>query len=418
MTRRSSSSTASTTPPVVRDALAELPYECRRRAARRRHGEAARRARTTACRSSSARGRLRGRGGRRRPLGRAGARAARAPAARQPGARGGLRYVGADFRFEPPRFAPVRLPSLAVIGTGKRVGKTARDGAARAAARARPRRRRRRDGPRRAGGAGGGRAAADARACSSSRARAGTRPPTISRRPSLAGVVTIGCRRAGGGLAGAVACRTSWRARARGGARAGRRRLRRQRRRDPAGRRRRADPRQRARPRSARAVSTPTACSSPISSSSSAAAMLPRCGLSRTCRSSLRSCGSGRSRLCRGAGSRSSRPGPRRRDHLDADVVHVSRNLADRDALREELARTTPTSISSRSRRRRSTSSPKPRCERGAEVVLAANEVVSHPSSTRARPATRGDGSAAREPAPPLRAAAARRRPDRRTRRG
>jgi cyclic 2,3-diphosphoglycerate synthetase len=37
----------------------------------------------------------------------------------------GLPYVGADFRLEPPAFEPFELPSLAVIGTGKRVGKTA-----------------------------------------------------------------------------------------------------------------------------------------------------------------------------------------------------------------------------------------------------------------------------------------------------
>ena len=37
----------------------------------------------------------------------------------------GVPYVGADFRFDPPAFAPFPLPSLAVIGTGKRVGKTA-----------------------------------------------------------------------------------------------------------------------------------------------------------------------------------------------------------------------------------------------------------------------------------------------------
>jgi len=34
-------------------------------------------------------------------------------------------YEGPDFRFEPPVFVPVDLPTLAVIGTGKRVGKTA-----------------------------------------------------------------------------------------------------------------------------------------------------------------------------------------------------------------------------------------------------------------------------------------------------
>src|SRR5207245_8780436 len=37
----------------------------------------------------------------------------------------GLPYVGADFRFDPPELEPFELPSLAVIGTGKRVGKTA-----------------------------------------------------------------------------------------------------------------------------------------------------------------------------------------------------------------------------------------------------------------------------------------------------
>ena len=37
----------------------------------------------------------------------------------------GLPYVGADFRFDPPELEPLSLPSLAVIGTGKRVGKTA-----------------------------------------------------------------------------------------------------------------------------------------------------------------------------------------------------------------------------------------------------------------------------------------------------
>ncbi|MGZ4320336.1 MAG: 2,3-diphosphoglycerate synthetase, partial [Gaiellaceae bacterium] len=37
----------------------------------------------------------------------------------------GARYEGADFRFEPPVFHPFPLPSLTVMGTGKRVGKTA-----------------------------------------------------------------------------------------------------------------------------------------------------------------------------------------------------------------------------------------------------------------------------------------------------
>src|SRR6478609_10947901 len=37
----------------------------------------------------------------------------------------GLPYVGADFRFDPAAFDPVEPPSLAVIGLGKRIGKTA-----------------------------------------------------------------------------------------------------------------------------------------------------------------------------------------------------------------------------------------------------------------------------------------------------
>ena len=38
----------------------------------------------------------------------------------------GLEYVGADFRFRPPEFLPFpSVPSVAVIGTGKRIGKTA-----------------------------------------------------------------------------------------------------------------------------------------------------------------------------------------------------------------------------------------------------------------------------------------------------
>lgn len=37
----------------------------------------------------------------------------------------GLPYVGADFRFDPVELAPFDLPALAVIGSGKRVGKTA-----------------------------------------------------------------------------------------------------------------------------------------------------------------------------------------------------------------------------------------------------------------------------------------------------
>jgi len=37
----------------------------------------------------------------------------------------GLPYVGADFRFDPPELEPVDVPAIGVIGAGKRVGKTA-----------------------------------------------------------------------------------------------------------------------------------------------------------------------------------------------------------------------------------------------------------------------------------------------------
>ena len=37
----------------------------------------------------------------------------------------GVPYIGSDFRFDPPPLHPFELPSISVIGTGKRVGKTA-----------------------------------------------------------------------------------------------------------------------------------------------------------------------------------------------------------------------------------------------------------------------------------------------------
>ncbi|MGI8422232.1 MAG: hypothetical protein ACR2MU_08255 [Gaiellaceae bacterium] len=37
----------------------------------------------------------------------------------------GLPYVGADFRFDPPVLEHFDVPSLGIVGTGKRVGKTA-----------------------------------------------------------------------------------------------------------------------------------------------------------------------------------------------------------------------------------------------------------------------------------------------------
>jgi cyclic 2,3-diphosphoglycerate synthetase len=115
----------------------------------------------------------------------------------------GLPYVGADFRFDPPPLQPVETPSLAVIGLGKRIGKTAVAGhVARVLAR-------------------------DRRVVVVAMGRGGPAEPELLETPPtlddllalsrsgrhaasdhleaavLAGVPAVGCRRAGGGLAGA-----------------------------------------------------------------------------------------------------------------------------------------------------------------------------------------------------------------------
>jgi cyclic 2,3-diphosphoglycerate synthetase len=117
----------------------------------------------------------------------------------------GLPYVGPDFSLEPPPLEPFPLPSLAVIGTGKRMGKTAVAGyVARLLAK-------------------------EQQVIVVSMGRGGPPEPELAElRPTLAGllelsrdgrhaasdyletaalsgVVTIGCRRCGGGLAGATA---------------------------------------------------------------------------------------------------------------------------------------------------------------------------------------------------------------------
>jgi cyclic 2,3-diphosphoglycerate synthetase len=116
----------------------------------------------------------------------------------------GLPYLGGDFRFDPPRFEEFESPSIAVIGAGKRVGKTAV--AAHVASIA----------------------ARDRDVVVVAMGRGGPREPElVERRPSvddlvalsrsgrhaasdhlelaaLTGLPTIGCRRAGGGLAGQV----------------------------------------------------------------------------------------------------------------------------------------------------------------------------------------------------------------------
>jgi cyclic 2,3-diphosphoglycerate synthase len=116
----------------------------------------------------------------------------------------GVPYVGADFRFDPPAFEPFELSSVAVIGTGKRVGKTAITGhLARLFARDR-------DVVVVAMGRGGppepevvetAPALEELLALS----RAGQHAASDHLETAvLAGVRTIGCRRCGGGLAGAT----------------------------------------------------------------------------------------------------------------------------------------------------------------------------------------------------------------------
>jgi cyclic 2,3-diphosphoglycerate synthase len=117
----------------------------------------------------------------------------------------GLPYVGADFRFDPPRFEPFGLPSVAVIGTGKRVGKTAVAGhvARLLSARAHV--------VVVAMGRGGPEEpelveAPPTTAALLERSRAGGHAASDHLELAVvAQVPTIGCRRAGGGLAGAVA---------------------------------------------------------------------------------------------------------------------------------------------------------------------------------------------------------------------
>ncbi len=116
----------------------------------------------------------------------------------------GIPYAGADFRLDPPRQEPFELPSISVVGTGKRVGKTALTGhLARLAA-------------------------SERHVVVVAMGRGGPPEPETIRVPptvdalvdlsrsgrhaasdhletaALTGVETIGCRRCGGGLAGQV----------------------------------------------------------------------------------------------------------------------------------------------------------------------------------------------------------------------
>jgi cyclic 2,3-diphosphoglycerate synthetase len=116
----------------------------------------------------------------------------------------GLPYVGGDFRFDPPALQPFPLPSIGIVGTGKRVGKTAITAhAARLYAR-------------------------DRKVVVVAMGRGGPPEPEVAsvapdigallelsrsgrhaasdylETAALTGVETVGCRRCGGGLAGSV----------------------------------------------------------------------------------------------------------------------------------------------------------------------------------------------------------------------
>jgi cyclic 2,3-diphosphoglycerate synthase len=115
----------------------------------------------------------------------------------------GISYEGADFSLRPPEFAPFELPSIAIIGTGKRMGKTAVAGyAARLLAEDR-------DIVVVSMGRGGPPEPEVAEVSPTvddllELSRAGAHAASdYLETAALAGVPTIGCRRAGGGMAGA-----------------------------------------------------------------------------------------------------------------------------------------------------------------------------------------------------------------------
>jgi cyclic 2,3-diphosphoglycerate synthase len=69
--------------------------------------------------------------------------------------------------------------------------------------------------------------------------------------------------------------------------------------------------------------------------------------------------------------------GPAPVDHLDADVVHVSRNLANRAALREELQQVDAEVYLTEIKAAAIDVVAEGAAERGAEIVFADNEVLS-----------------------------------------
>ena len=297
----------------------------------------------------------------------------------------GLPYVGADFRFDPPRLEPLERPSLAVIGLGKRIGKTAVAGhVARVLGR-------------------------DRRVVVVAMGRGGPAEPELVESPptlddllalsrsgrhaasdhlesaALAGVPAIGCRRAGGGLAGApfdsnVA--------------------------EGAHLALELDPELLVFDGSGAAV-PPVAADARILVANGNHD--PRAGLNAyrvlvsdlvvdtggADREAIRSISdvpvvTAELRLrpaepLRGRRTAVFTTGPPPIDGLDAEVVHVSRNLARRDALREELERIDADVYLVELKAAAVDVVAEAALARGAEVVLAANDVVSDELDGRLR---------------------------------
>jgi cyclic 2,3-diphosphoglycerate synthase len=289
----------------------------------------------------------------------------------------GLRYEGADFRFDAPRYEPFAPPSLAVIGTGKRVGKTAVTGhVARLLARER-------DVVVVAMGRGG-----------PAEPEVATVQPTVAsllklsregrhaasdslETAALTGVVTIGCRRAGGGLAGAVTMSNV----SAGAALAAER-----------------DPDLVIFDGSGAAIPPievdarilvsgrghdPLAYLNPYRVYVSDAVVLVGGGDAAAVRALKRiPIVTAELRLrpiepVTGRRVAVFTTGPAPTEHLDADVVSVSRNLADRAKLREDLARTNADVYLVEIKAAAIDVVAEAAQERGAEIVFAENEVVS-----------------------------------------
>jgi cyclic 2,3-diphosphoglycerate synthase len=252
----------------------------------------------------------------------------------------GIPYVGADFRFDPPTFHPFELPSIAVIGTGKRVGKTAVAGhVARLLARDRS-------------------VVVVALGDLVALSRPGRHAASDHlETAALARVPTIGCRRAGGGMAGAPFASNVLE-----GARLAAS----------------LDP-------DIVIFDGSGAAIPPIATSARILIAHDLTGLNayRALISDLvLTPGEDFSLRLRATEPLEGRvavfiTGPAPTDHLDADVVHVSRNLARRDLLREELARVDAATYLVEIKAAGIDVVAEHALAHGARVVLAENEVVS-----------------------------------------